>query len=150
MRPVLPQVLLLCCALSSLFGLVGLSGCNRKAGAEASQPAPPPSPPPTTPAPPSSPEVRKEAHDLYAGRCASCHGATGRGDGVASAALMPRPRNFQDRSWQANVTDEYIEKIIQHGGVALGKSPAMPPNLDLAGRPAVLAALREYIRELGK
>lgn len=147
---VLPRILLLCCALSSL---ACLPGCNRKAGAEgALPPPPPPGPPtpPTTPPPPSSPEVRKEAHDLYAARCASCHGATGRGDGVAAAALMPRPRNFQDRSWQANVTDDYIEKIIQHGGVALGKSPAMPPNLDLSGRPAVLAALREFIRELGK
>src|SRR5687768_15001329 len=34
---------------------------------------------------------------LYAEHCASCHGATGRGDGPAGAALDPAPIDFTDR-----------------------------------------------------
>lgn len=33
---------------------------------------------------------------LYASRCASCHGADGRGDGPAAASLDPKPSNFRD------------------------------------------------------
>ena len=37
---------------------------------------------------------------LYASRCASCHGADGRGDGPAAAALDPKPSNFRDGARQ--------------------------------------------------
>ncbi len=37
---------------------------------------------------------------LYAARCASCHGADGRGDGPAAAALDPKPSNFRDAARQ--------------------------------------------------
>ena len=43
----------------------------------------------------------------------------------------------------------YIAKIVSYGGAAVGKSPAMPPNPDLAGKPEVAAALREKVRGLG-
>jgi len=39
----------------------------------------------------------REGRDLYAANgCASCHGATGRGDGPVSATLDPQPRDFRD------------------------------------------------------
>lgn len=39
----------------------------------------------------------REGRTLYAENgCASCHGATGRGDGPVSATLDPRPRDFRD------------------------------------------------------
>jgi len=39
----------------------------------------------------------REGRALYAENgCASCHGATGRGDGPVSATLDPRPRDFRD------------------------------------------------------
>ena len=42
------------------------------------------------------PTVR-EGRSLYAENgCASCHGATGRGDGPTSATLEPKPRDFHD------------------------------------------------------
>lgn len=93
---------------------------------------------------------RAEATQIFAGRCTTCHGATGRGDGPASAGLTPRPRDFSDKSWQQSVTDEHIEKIIQLGGAAVGKNAAMPPNPDLTAKPAVIAALREHVRQLGR
>lgn len=89
-----------------------------------------------------------EAQGIFTTRCVTCHGAEGAGDGAASAGLNPRPRNFQDDDWQSSVTDEHIERIIQYGGAAVGKSPAMPANPDLTGKPEVVSALREHIRSL--
>lgn len=82
----------------------------------------------------------------FAARCAPCHGTNGRGDGVAAAALNPRPRNFHDHAWQASVTDAQIERTILHGGESVGKSPLMPANEDL--NPSRIQALRVYIRSL--
>ena len=91
-------------------------------------------------------EARTEAAQIFGLRCTPCHGSTGGGDGPASASLSPRPRNFHDPTWQSSVTDEHIERIIQYGGAAVGKSPAMPATPDLAERAAVIAALREHVR----
>ena len=112
---------------------------------------PPPSTPTTSDPPmqtatPATPEA--EARQIFAGRCAVCHGATGGGDGAGAAALNPRPRNFHDPAWQAGVTDAQIENIIRVGGAAVGKSAAMPPNPDLASKPAVVTALRVMLRGL--
>lgn len=93
-----------------------------------------------------TPEAKKEAEEIYAARCAACHGAQGRADGPTSAALRPRPRNLADKMWHSNVTDRYIENIIVSGGAAVGKSPLMPPSGDLASKPVTLAALRALIR----
>lgn len=46
-------------------------------------------------APTKWPELSKGAA-LYQGNCVSCHGASGRGDGVAGTNLDPRPANFHD------------------------------------------------------
>jgi mono/diheme cytochrome c family protein len=101
-------------------------------------------------APPKVKPDMKKAAEIFAQRCASCHGATGVGDGPAAAALQPKPRNFKDPAWQKSVTDAHIEKVIAEGGPAVGKSPMMPPNPDLANDKAVLAGLRQYIRNLAK
>jgi mono/diheme cytochrome c family protein len=93
-------------------------------------------------------DASAEAAQLFGERCTTCHGPQGRGDGPASAGLTPPPRNFQDPAWQESVSDEHIEKIIQYGGAAVGRSPAMPSNPDLMSKPAVVAALRAHIREL--
>jgi mono/diheme cytochrome c family protein len=97
-----------------------------------------------------TPEAKAEAESIFASRCMTCHGLQGTGDGPASAALSPKPRNFHDKTWQSNVTDRHIETIIQFGGTSVGKSPAMPPNPDLASKPAVVAGLRAYVRDFGK
>ena len=89
-----------------------------------------------------------EAQQIFSTRCVTCHGAEGAGDGAASAGLTPRPRNLQDSAWQSSVTDAHIERIIQYGGAAVGKSPAMPANPDLTSKPEVVSALRDHIRSL--
>ncbi len=95
-----------------------------------------------------TPAARGEATTIFATRCTPCHGAGGRGDGPASAGLTPKPRNFTDPKWQGGVTDEHLEKIIQYGGSAVGKSPAMPSNPDLMSKPEVVSALRAHVRSL--
>jgi uncharacterized membrane protein len=81
--------------------------------------------------------------------CATCHGAAGKGDGVAAAALTPRPRNFSDPEWQKSVTDAQIRRAILEGGAAVGKSPLMPPNPTLAEKPETIEALVKQVRSFG-
>ncbi len=90
-----------------------------------------------------------EAENIWKTRCATCHGAEGKGDGPAGAALNPKPRNFHDAKWQKSVTDDRIKKTIVEGGQAVGKSPLMTPNPDLKGKDAVLDALVKKIRSFG-
>lgn len=111
----------------------------------ARQPAAAPAPAPSAPA-----DLRAEAEELFAMRCQTCHGPEGAGDGPGSAALTPKPRNFQDQEWQASVSDEHIANIIQFGGAAVGKSPVMPGNPDLTSKPELVQALVGVIRDLGE
>jgi mono/diheme cytochrome c family protein len=97
----------------------------------------------------TTPDPAAKAQEIFSTRCTPCHGADGRGDGVASAALNPKPRNFHDQAWQAKVDDAHIMTTIKTGGAAVGLSPAMPSNPDLNDQ-TVLAALKDYVRTLGK
>lgn len=87
---------------------------------------------------------------IYKQRCATCHGDTGKGDGLAAATLSPKPRDLQDAAWQDSVTNEDIVKIITEGGTAVGKSPLMPPQPDLKAKTDELNALLAFIRSLKK
>ncbi|MFN0251961.1 MAG: c-type cytochrome [Kofleriaceae bacterium] len=99
---------------------------------------------------PANTALRAEARAIYAGRCVPCHGASGRGDGPAGAALNPHPRNFTDKAWQSSVNVAYLEKVISRGGPAVGKSPLMPAQADLAQNPELLRALAHYIQDFGR
>ena len=83
-------------------------------------------------------------------RCVTCHGPEGGGDGPGSAGLQPPPRDFRDAAWQGSVQDDYLEKIVVYGGAAVGKSPTMPGNPDLGGKPEVVSALVQHIRDLAR
>lgn len=88
----------------------------------------------------------QDAHDVFQQRCVPCHGEHGKGDGPGAAALNPKPRNYTDVAWQNSVKDEDIKKTILYGGAAVGKSPNMPPNPDLDGKPE-LDGLVKVVRE---
>lgn len=55
--------------------------------------------------------------------CATCHGATGKGDGPGAAALNPKPKNLS----VSTLSEADMAKIIKEGGAAVGRSPLMPP-----------------------
>ena len=90
-------------------------------------------------------EAIAKAQEIYVQRCTPCHGDKGHGDGSASATLNPRPRNFSDPAWQKSVDDGHIMKIIKMGGMAVGKSAAMPANPDIKD-PDIIAALKDRVR----
>ena len=64
--------------------------------------------------------------ESYVATCASCHGDTGKGDGVASAALDPKPRDLSSAEYVSTLSDEHLFKVINDGGAAVGKSALMP------------------------
>ena len=97
-----------------------------------------------------SPQARADAADIFESRCVACHGAEGHGDGPAAANLSPRPRDFHNAKWQKSINDAIIARAIVFGGQAVGVSSEMAPNPDLENEPAVVAALVEHVRVLGK
>jgi cbb3-type cytochrome oxidase cytochrome c subunit/mono/diheme cytochrome c family protein len=75
---------------------------------------------------------------LFARHCASCHGATGAGDGAGGATLRPRPTNLAEHDYStARLAD------VLWNGVA---GTAMPAWRDQ--RPEDLAAIAQAVRSL--
>jgi cytochrome c(L) len=66
--------------------------------------------------------------------CTPCHGPEGKGDGPASVALDPKPRNLTDPTYMASLNERYMFELISRGGVAVGKSPLMPAQSGLASQ----------------
>lgn len=62
---------------------------------------------------------------LYKEYCAQCHGFTGKGDGPAASGLEPKPAIHANMPFD-KLPMEYLYNVINHGGVAIGKSPNMP------------------------
>src|SRR6202521_5912403 len=75
---------------------------------------------------------------LFAGNCASCHGSAGRGDGEASASLLPKPANLT----AARFSDERLSSVLWNGVAGT----AMPPWRQLATED--LRALVAYVQSL--
>jgi caa(3)-type oxidase subunit IV len=88
-----------------------------------------------------------DAAGQYQAVCATCHGATGGGDGPGSAALDPKPANFGDPSFWESRSDEDLVKVIREGGMAVGKSPLMPAwgaLFDQAKAEAIVAYIKTF------
>jgi mono/diheme cytochrome c family protein len=115
----------------SVAALLALSGCSKKTEGGGGP-------------------IPQESRDIFAQRCSVCHGADGKGTGPGAAALTPKPRDYTDEGWQKSVTDDQLRKVIVEGGPAIGKSPLMVPNADLAGKPEVVSGLVQIIRGFKK
>ncbi len=76
---------------------------------------------------PSEAADSAKGQEVYNTYCALCHGPTGLGDGVGAAALDPKPRDLSSAAILETYTDEFLVNVITNGGMAVGKSPAMPP-----------------------
>ncbi len=113
------------------------SGASSTAPAPAGEPAAPAPAPAAAaaPAPAAKPAAGAAAQvadaargqALYVQFCASCHGATGAGDGPLSAGLVPKPARHNDGHYMNALSDAHLLKVIQQGGPAVGKSPLMAP-----------------------
>lgn len=136
--------------ISSLMVAAALAwGCSKKENpAPQAQPVEPAAP--AQPAQPIEEDPRMTARNLFKARCVVCHGESGKGDGPAAAALNPKPRDYTDPEWQKSVTDDQLKKTILEGGAAVGKSPIMPGNPDLADKPKVVDELAAMVRGFAK
>jgi mono/diheme cytochrome c family protein len=72
------------------------------------------------------------------GACATCHGPQGLGDGAASAALNPKPANFQIGNYRIDTngdgkagTEEDLFNIITNGAQKYGGSMMMVGRSDI-------------------
>jgi mono/diheme cytochrome c family protein len=88
----------------------------------------------------------KKVFETY---CFTCHGSTGMGDGVAAAALNPKPRNFTDVAYMTTRTDEQLKKVIVEGGEANGLSQMMAP-WGTTLKPDEVANVLGYVRGFAK
>ncbi|WP_339901010.1 cytochrome c [uncultured Cyclobacterium sp.] len=58
-------------------------------------------------------EAIKEGKKLFATYCAICHGDKGKGDGVAGAALNPKPTNLTTTTFHAQSDGAIFWKITE-------------------------------------
>jgi mono/diheme cytochrome c family protein len=66
-----------------------------------------------------------QGQQVFNDHCALCHGQDGRGNGPASSAFHPRPKDFHSPSfWQGNVKQK-ITTTIENG---YGPMPAISLN----------------------
>ena len=91
-----------------------------------------------------SPDLLEKGKQVFAQNCVTCHGAAGKGDGAAAAALNPKPRNFsEDAGWKNG------RKISQIYGTLTKGIPSSPMPA-FAGLPVEdRFALAHYVQSLG-
>jgi len=89
------------------------------------------------------------------GACSSCHGVLGAGDGVAAAALNPKPANFQAGVFKYDTdedgktgTETDILNVITNGALKYGGNIMMVARADLPV--ADRKALAKYVLSLKK
>ena len=67
-----------------------------------------------------------EGKRLYVTYCSNCHGASGKGDGLAAKSLPVKPADHTDGNFMSQLSDKYLHDIISKGGSGVEKSPFMP------------------------
>ncbi len=95
------------------------------------------------------PPDTKEGRLIFEDNCIFCHGEQGKGNGVGSWALRPKPANFTDLEHMAKIPGPALRKAILQGGKAVGASRAMPAWKDALTEEQVDAVLA-YILSIGK
>ncbi len=120
-------------ALAALL-VLACGGGDDAAAPQTRRPVDVPEPAGTPPAPqvPKAvpADLRGDADEgavIYGQFCTTCHGAGGKGDGLAAAALDPKPADHTDPAYMGTLSDEQLYRVIQGGGAAVGKSPLMAP-----------------------
>ncbi len=89
-----------------------------------------------------TPDLINKGKSLFTASCVACHGANGKGDGVAAAALNPKPRNFTSKEgWINGPKLSGIYKTLSEG--ITGSAMVAFSNFS----PADKFALAQYIRK---
>jgi len=77
-------------------------------------------------APVSQAQNPAEGKKLYSTYCSTCHGETGKGDGMAGASLPVKPADHTNGTVMNQLSDKFLMDIISKGGSGVGKSTFMP------------------------
>ena len=89
---------------------------------------------------PRTRETVERGAAVYEKNCASCHGATGAGDGAAGQNLSPRPANL---TWLAQIPmaqwDPFMYWTVAEGGAQFGT--AMPAFKDALPKDDIWAVI---------
>jgi high-affinity iron transporter len=83
-----------------------------------------------------------EGEGLYLKSCASCHGATGAGDGTLTGSLTKLPPEIGTVAWQIERSDDQLAQVVQQGI----PGTAMPASAELT--PAQVQSMVAYLRTL--
>ena len=83
----------------------------------------------------------REGEGLYAAQCASCHGATGRGDGPLARTLSVSPPALADLAVQGRLSDEDLIELTLRGRAGT-PMPGFAGVLDRAAAEKLVAFLR--------
>jgi high-affinity iron transporter len=83
---------------------------------------------------------------IYDRDCASCHGATGKGDGDDAAYFTTKPTDLTDRAVLSKRSDDFLAAVITGGGPAKGLSKDMPAAKNLTS--AEVQSVVAYVRQL--
>lgn len=77
------------------------------------------------------PENVAKGKEVYLKTCAPCHGEGGKGDGPASAALNPKPRDHTNGAYMDTLSNQHLYTVIKQGGASFG-FPTMPAQPQLS------------------
>jgi mono/diheme cytochrome c family protein len=78
-------------------------------------------------APKKTPELLEKGRASFERNCSACHGDKGAGDGIAAAALTPKPRNFATERFKKGSKPAQIFETLRKGV----PGSAMVPFLNL-------------------
>jgi mono/diheme cytochrome c family protein len=67
-----------------------------------------------------------DGRSLYQAHCATCHGPTGKGDGLGARIVRQPIKDFSDPVAMRALDDRFLFEIIKKGGSQFGRSNAMP------------------------
>jgi high-affinity iron transporter len=70
--------------------------------------------------PKETPQMLQQGKTLYQAKCATCHGATGAGDGETAAYLTQAPASFKKGGFKKGEKPEQVFQSITNGNAAAG------------------------------
>lgn len=93
-----------------------------------------------------TPAMIEKGKTVFTNTCVSCHGAEGKGDGVAGAALNPKPRNFHaTEGWKNGRKISDLFKTLQFGIQGSGMSAF--DFISVEDRIAVISYIRTFMTD---
>jgi mono/diheme cytochrome c family protein len=138
----------------AMAAILMAAGCSKKEPGPEAPAAAPAATAPAAAAPETTVAATGDAGaSAYGMYCVTCHGTTGKGDGVAAAALNPKPADFSVGAFKYDTNGngtkgdvDDIKAIIRDGAARHGGSPLMAPWPMLSADQ--LQAVAEYVKSL--